>query len=309
VTRPFRFGVQCELAGSRREWQEKARRVEELGFQTFLVPDHFGEQLSPVPALLGAAEATRALRVGTLVFANDFRHPVALAKEVATLDLLCDGRFECGIGAGWMRSEYEQAGLSVDPGATRVARLEEAVALLRALWRGGPVHFAGRHYAVTGLEGTPRPQQSAGPPLLVGGGGPRLLRLAGREADIVGLVPRARADGAGLDLSDLSAASFERKVGWVREGAGARFGALELSTLIQGVAVTGDRAAAAETIARRFGLSAETVLDTPYVLLGSAAEIEERLLALRLRFGVSYYAIFERDLEAFAPIARRLAGR
>lgn len=309
MSHPFRFGVQCDLAGSRRDWQEKARRVERLGYQVFLLPDHFGEQFSPVPALLSAAEATRELRIGTLVFDNDFRHPALLAKDAATLDVLSDGRFECGIGAGWMRSEYEQAGLPFDPGPTRVDRLEEAIRVLRALWRSEPASFAGKHYSVSALVGTPAPTRSGGPPLLVGGGGPRILRLAGREADIAGLVPRSRADGAGLDLEDLSLAAFERKARWVREGAGERFDGLELSTLIQGVQVTDDRARAAAAIAKNFGLAPETALDTPYLLLGSASEIEQQLLALRARCGVSYFAIFERDAEAFAPIARKLAGR
>jgi probable F420-dependent oxidoreductase len=305
----FRFGVQCELAPSRREWQAKARRVEALGYQVFLVPDHFGAQFAPAPALLSAAYATRALRVGTLVFDNDFRHPALLAKEAATLDVLCEGRFEFGIGAGWMRSEYEQAGIAFEPGPTRVDRLEEAIAALRALWRDGPAHFTGKHYVVSGLTATPAPLRAGGPPLLIGGGGPRILRLAGREADIVGLVPRSRADGAGLDLADLSSVAFADKVRWVREGAGARFDALELNTLIQVVALTDDRSAAAATIARGFSLSAETVLDSPYTLIGNAAQIEQELIERRERFGLSYVVVFERDMELFAPIAQRLAGR
>jgi probable F420-dependent oxidoreductase len=308
MTRAFRFGVQCTIARSGREWREKAQRIEALGYQTFFVCDHFGEQLSPVPALVSAAEAAPGLRVGTLVFANDFRHPVELAKQTATLDLLCEGRFECGLGAGWMRSEYEQAGIPFEPGATRVARLEEAVAILRALWRPEPVHFAGRHYAVSGLVGRPAPARSGGPPLLIGGGGPRILRFAGREAEIVGIVPRARGDGAGLDLGDFRYAAFAKKVGWVREGAGARFESLELSTLIQAVVVTDDRGAAAAQLARAYGLERDVLLDSPYLLIGTAAEIEAQLRALRDRFGVSYFALFERDAERFAPIARALAS-
>lgn len=305
----FRFGVQCDLAASRREWQAKARRVEELGYQVFLVPDHFGEQFAPAPALLSAAEASATLRVGTLVYDNDFRHPALLAKEAATLDVLCEGRFELGLGAGWMRSEYEQVGLPFEPGPTRVERLEEAIAVLRTLWRDEPAHFAGKHYALSGLTATPAPVRAAGPPLLVGGGGPRLLRLAGREADIVGLVPRSRADGAGLDLTDLSSTAFADKVRWVREGAGARFEALELNTLVQVVALTDDRAAAAATIGRNFSLSADTLLDSPYALIGSPVQIERALRERRERFGLSYLVVFERDMERFAPIAQRLAGR
>ena len=308
MTQRFRFGVQCSLAASRREWQEKARRVEALGYQVFLVPDHFGEQLAPGPALLSAADATESLRIGALVFDNDFRHPALLAKEAATLDLLSEGRFELGIGAGWMRSEYEQAGIPFDAGATRVARLEEAVPLIRGLWSGAPVSVAGRHYRVAQLAGLPRPEQRPGPPLLIGGGGRRILSLAAREADIVGLVLRSRSDGAGLDLTDVSSAALDEKVRWVREAAGARFGALELNTLVQAVAVTSDRAHTAERLTRAFGLSADALLDTPYALIGSEPEIEGQLRERRARFGLSYYVVFERDMEAFAPIAARLAG-
>jgi probable F420-dependent oxidoreductase len=300
--------VQCDSAASRHEWQAKARRVEALGYQVFLVPDHLGPQLAPVPALLSAAEATQTIRIGALVFDNDFRHPALLAKEAATLDLLSDGRFELGIGAGWLREEYEQAGLAFDPGPTRVARLEEAVEVIRALWRAGPSSFTGRHYRLAGLDGSPAPVQRGGPPLLVGGGGPRILRLAARSADIVGLVLRSRADGKGLDLADISAAALDDKVRWVREAAGERFEALELNTLIQAVAVTHERTHAAMHLARAFGIPTEGVLDTPYALVGSESEIEAQLRERRERFGISYYVIFERDMEAFAPIASHLAG-
>lgn len=308
MPRAFRFGVQCWLAGSRSEWQAKARRVEALGYQVLLVPDHFGEQFAPVPALLSAAEATRSIRIGSLVFDNDFRHPALLAKEAATLDLLADGRFEFGIGAGWMRSEYEQAGLAFEPGATRVARLEEAVPLIRSIWRGGPASFAGKHYRLAGLESAPLPAQRPGPPLMIGGGGPRILRLAAREADIVGLVLRSRADGNGLDLDDLSSAALDDKVAWVREAAGERFAALELNTLLQAIAITSDRLDTATRLSKAFGVPSDAVLDTPYALVGSAPEIESLLQERRQRFGLSYYVLFERDMEAFAPIAARLAG-
>ncbi len=307
MPRAFRFGVQCSDAASRVEWQDKARRVEALGYQVLVAPDHLGEQLAPVPALLSAAEATRSLRIGALVFDNDFRHPALLAKEAATLDLLTDGRFELGIGAGWMRSEYDAAGIAFEPGATRVARLEEAIPVLRALWRGEPASFAGRHYQLRELRSTPVPVQRPGPPLLVGGGGPRILRLAAREADIVGLVMRSLPEG-GLDLGDLSAAALDAKVAWVRDAAGERFAALELNTLIQTVAIVPDRREAASRLAGAFGIPPDALLETPYALLGSEREIEAQLRERRARFGISYFVLFERDMEAFAPIAARLAG-
>jgi probable F420-dependent oxidoreductase len=226
---------------------------------------------------------------------------------VATLDLLSDGRFELGLGAGWMRSEYDAAGLAFDPGATRVARLEEAIPVIRSMWSGEPASFSGRHYRLGGLESAPLPAQRPGPPLLIGGGGRRILSLAAREADIVGLVMRSRPEG-GLDLGDVGFAAFADKVRWVREAAGPRFASLELNTLVQAVAITSDRARKAERLASAFGLGADALLDSPYALIGSEAEIAAQLVERRERFGLSYYAVFERDMEAFAPIAARLAG-
>ena len=189
TSRPFRFG--CSLAGfdHGHDWAETARRIEDLGYSTMLVPDHLGDQLAPLPALAVAAAVTTRLRVGSFVLSNDFRHPVLLAKEAATVDLLSGGRLELGLGAGWRREEYEAAGLDFDPGALRLARLEESVAVLRGLWSGRPFRFAGDHYRVEELQGRPLPAQAGGPPLFLGGGGPRLLALAGRVADIVGLAP------------------------------------------------------------------------------------------------------------------------
>ena len=306
--RAFRFGVQCALAPSRQAWQDKARRVEALGYHVFVVPDHFGPQLAPVPALLSAAEATRSIRIGSLVFDNDFRHPAMLAKEVATLDLLSDGRFELGLGAGWLKTEYDQAGIEFAPGATRVARMIESVALLRAIFRGGPTTHAGAHYAIRELDCPPVPVQRPCPPLLIGGGGPRMLRFAAREADIIGIVPRSLPQG-GLDLDDSSPEAFHEKISWIRDAAGSRLADIELNTLLQAIAITDDRDATAAQLAGPFGVEPKTLLESPLVLIGSPSQIEETLLARRETFGLSYYSLFEPHMEAFAPIAARLAGR
>jgi probable F420-dependent oxidoreductase len=239
--RAFRFGVVCWQSRSRHEWREKARQAEQLGYATFLVPDHLQDQLAPVPALLAAADATTTLRIGSHVFANDFRHPVMLAKEAATLDLLSDGRFELGLGAGYLRAEYDQAGLAFEAPGVCVGRLEEAIRLIKRLLSEGPTTFTGTHYTVTDLPGLPKSVQQPHPPILLGGGGPRLLALAAREADIVSIVLRSRTDGSGLDLTDFTAASMARKVMQVQAAAGDRWTTLELSTLIQRVVVTDDR--------------------------------------------------------------------
>ena len=305
---PFRFGVTVPTVRSGPAWVDHVRRIEQLGYSIVHVPDHFRDQLAPVPALTAAAMATTRLRVGSLVFSNDFRHPVVLAKEAATIDVLSGGRFELGLGSGWLREEYDQAGISFDAPGTRIERLTEAVAIVKGLLGGEPVTVAGRHYTITGLRGRPTPVQRPHPPLLIGGGGRRTLSLAAREASIVGLVPRARRDGGGLDRADFGEAALEEKVRWVRDAAGDRFGALELHTLIQAVLVSDRRSTVAEQVAARFGAGRESLLESPYVLSGTVGEICETLRRRREAYGISYLTVFDRDLDTFAPVVERLAG-
>ncbi|MBW3580037.1 MAG: TIGR03621 family F420-dependent LLM class oxidoreductase [Actinobacteria bacterium] len=308
--RPFRFGLSLAGFDHGHDWDETARRVEDLGYSTLLVPDHLGDQLAPLPAIAVAAAATTTLRVGTYVLDNDFRHPVVVAKEAATVDLLSGGRLELGIGAGWRKEEYDRAGIAFEPGAVRVERLEEAVAVLRGLWSATPFSFSGRHYQVSEMEGRPVPAQPGGPPLFLGGGGPRLLALAGRHADIVGLAPRARPDGV-LEPTDVSPESTEAKLAAVRHAAGERFAEVELNLLTLAVEVTGERAhrqQRAEELAGRWGMAPEAVLASPHVVLGSVAQIVENLCADRERYGISYVTVAEPALSSFAPVVARLAG-
>ena len=309
--RPFRFGVSVHKTRSKEEWIAMARRAESLGYSTLLVPDHLGDQLAPIPALLAAAEATDKLRIGSLVFDNDFRHPVMLAKEAATLDLLSGGRFEFGMGAGWLRSEYEQAGIPFDPAGVRVSKMEEALHIIKGLFADGPLTFSGTYYTVTDLEGHPKPVQQPHPPILVGGGGKRLLSIAAREATIVGFTPLFRADGGGTDLTDATPGALNQKVGWVRQAAGDRFDSLELNILVAEVVVTEDRAQVAQFIAAAMapsmGATIEQVLQVPYVLIGTVDQICEDLLARRDQYGISYVTVFEKNMEALAPVIARLA--
>ncbi|HSE02561.1 MAG TPA: TIGR03621 family F420-dependent LLM class oxidoreductase [Methylomirabilota bacterium] len=308
TARPFRFGVTAPSVAAGPAWAEKARRAEQLGYSVLGVPDHFREQLAPVPALAAAALATTRLRVASLVFCNDFRHPVVLAKEAATLDLLSEGRFELGLGAGWLRLEYDQAGIPFEPAGTRIERLAEAVTIVKGLLAGERVTFSGRHYTIADLEGRPAPVQRPHPPVLIGGGGRRTLSLAAREASIVGLVPRALPDGSGLDRSDFGADALRQKIEWVRAAAGARFDSLELHALIQAVAVSDQRTPTADALAARFRVSRDLALESPYVLLGTIDEICETVRRRREQYGISYLTVFERDMEAFAPVVARLAG-
>jgi probable F420-dependent oxidoreductase len=314
--RPFRFGVLGERIRSGEELLATARRAEALGYATLLLRDHFvpepfGHQLAPMVALTAAAGATRTLRVGTLVLDNDYRHPVLLAKEAATLDLLSGGRFELGIGAGWLREEYRRAGMPFDAPGVRVGRLEESLKVLKGLLAGGPLEFAGAHHTVAGLEGFPPPAQRPRPPILVGAGSRRMLGIAGREADIVGILPRALPDGTISEaLSERAPAAVAEKVGWVREAAGDRFDRVELS-MVATVRVAGEPVLAAARLAAEegWGGAAERVLEMPSVFLGPVERIVDQLHARRERYGFSYHVVPDGAMEAVAPVVERLAGR
>jgi len=310
--KPFRFGVNVVRAGSRHEWAEKARKVDDLGYSVLGVPDHLTEMFAPVPAVLAAALATTRLRVSTGVINNDFRHPVLLAREAATVDLLIDGRLELGLGAGYAKAEYDQAGLHYDSGATRVARLAEAVVLLKRLFDGEPVTFSGEHYRVTGHTLFPVPAQRPRPPILVGGNGPSLLSLAAREADIVGLTGITfRRGGTAPDISAWRATAVDERVALVKRAAAARLTEIETNALVQRVIVTDDRQRVAEDLARERWrhLSAGDILESPYALIGTVDELVENLEARRQRWGISYILVQERYLEALAPVIARLAGK
>lgn len=312
--RPFRFGVAVHQARSKEEWVATAQKVEALGYSTMLMPDHLGEQLAPVPALLAAAEATHTLRIGSFVFDNDFRHPVILAKEAATLDILSGGRFEFGLGAGWERSEYERAGIPYDPPGVRVDRMEEALHIIKGLFADGPFTFSGKYYTVTAFEGHPKPVQQPHPPILIGGGGKRTLSIAAREASIVGFTPIFRGAGGGTDYTDAAPAALMQKVEWVRQAAGDRFDELELNILIGEVFTTEEREQAAQFIAATMApnipdVTPEVVLSVPYLLIGSIDQICTDLLARREQFGISYVTVFEKNMETLAPVVARLAGK
>jgi probable F420-dependent oxidoreductase len=308
---PFRFGVMVYSAGARQVVTEKARHVEELGFSTFLLPDHLDQPFGALPALAVAAAATTRLRLGTFVLANDFRHPVLLAKDIATLDLLSDGRFELGLGAGWRQREYEQAGIPYDSAPVRINRLEEALHVLTGLFSEGTFAFAGEFYTVAELDGQPKPAQRPHPPIVIGGGGQRILSLAAREADIVSIIPRARPEGTGQQSADWSTATeaaTRQKLDWIRQAAGDRFTTLELNTMVYAVVIADDRPAGARQLASRFGLTEEEVIASPNILVGSIEQMVDDLRVRREEFGISYITVPEYFMDAFAPVAERLVG-
>ena len=307
--RRFRFGVQAATAQSGHEWADLARKVEALGYDTLFVPDHFGDQLAPLPALAAAADATTELKVGTLVLDNDFRHPVVLAKELATVDVLSGGRLEVGLGAGWMTTDYEQSGIPHDRPGIRIERLAEGIEIIKGLFGEGPVTFAGEHYQVTELDGSPKPAQRPSPPWLIGGGGERMLRLAAREADIVGINPSMHTGEINAETAaDAVALATDRKLEWVRDEAGDRFTDIELNVLVFVVSVTDDAPGFAEMMAGGFGVTPDEAHHVPQALFGTVDEICETLEARRERWGFSYYVVQADVFEALAPVVERMAG-
>ena len=306
--KPFRFGVQSRSLGPREQWLDMIRRVEALGFDAITWPDHFVRGLEPVVALAAAAMVTTRLRLTGFLFDNDFRHPVVLAMSANSIDVLSNGRLELGIGAGWLKEEYDLSGIPFDPVSVRLARLEEAVRLLKQLLSGKTTHFAGEFYRVEGLHIPPQPVQQPHPPLIIGGGSRRILSLAAREADIVSITTRALPDGT-KDAADMTATATDRKIAWIREAAGERFKQIELNAICMNVEVTPDRRGAAERIAADVSLTADDVLEAPLVLLGTVDEIAETLLERRERYGLSYIVVMDTVMEAFAPVVERLTGR
>ncbi|SRR6266545_4704067 len=281
-SRPFRFGVVGLGAHSRAEWVTLARKAEGLGYAVFVMPDHFQPQLAPMTALMAVADATHVLRIGSFVFANDFRHPAVLAKEAATLDFLSDGRFELGIGAGWAAPDYTTTGMPFDPPGTRIRRLSEAIQVIKGLFSAELVTFVGDHYTITELKGFPKPIQRPYPPLFMAGSGKRSLTLAAREADIIGLMFGLRESQ--YHLADGSTALTAQRIEWVRQAADDRFGTLEFNTLVFEVVITNKRWEAAERLASAWRVTNEQVLDTINILVGTVEQISIICKGLPLRY-------------------------
>jgi probable F420-dependent oxidoreductase len=304
----FRFAVQTSSGRTGEEWAEKARKIESLGFSTLLIPDHFNDQLAPMPAMMAAADATTTLRVGSLVLDNDYKHPLIHAKEAATIDVLSGGRLEFGLGAGWMRTDYDAAGMAYDRPGVRISRFKEGLTIIKGLLGDGPVNFAGTYYTITDHEGTPKPVQKP-LPILVGGGGKRVLSIAAREANIVGInfnLEQGAVNRATMQTG--GAGSTDEKIGWIRAAAGPRFDELELNVTVFVAVVTDDQAGMAERVAPGFGMTPAEVLDSPHALIGSVDQIVETLQARRERYGISYVAFSGDGFERLAPVVARLAG-
>ena len=313
MPRPFRFLAALQDVVDGAAVAETARRAESMGYSALVVPDHLIEQLSPIPTLATIAAARGHLRIGAFVHNNDLRHPAVLAQDLASLDVLSGGRLDIAIGAGWNRPEYEAIGLPFDPVGVRVARLTEAIAVLKGCLADGPFSFAGEYYTITDYDAGPVPIQRPHPPIFIGGGGRRVLTLAAREADIVGFAPRTAGNQRSDPLS-ITAAATQEKLGWVREAAGDRFASLEFNVYpsLWPVTLTHDpRAEAGRVIDHIRGrngveLTVDEVLESPHVFVNSVDGFVEKFRVLRERFGISSFMVG--DIDELAPVVERLTG-
>jgi probable F420-dependent oxidoreductase len=306
---PFRFGVQLSKADSGASWRAAATKVEDLGYSTLFIPDHLNDQFGPLVALTVAAEVTTTLRVGSLVFGNDYRHPVVLAKEIATLDLFSGGRVEFGLGAGWMTSDYQESGIAIDPAGVRISRMSESLAVIKSLWSTGEATYQGEHYRINGAIGTPEPVQRPHPPIIIGGGGQRVLSIAAREADIVGVNPSLAAGYVGPEvLETTSAEYYHQRVEWIKKAAGERFDRLELQCLTFMVQIVPDRDDAISRLSAALSVTPEQIEGSPIAMIGTTDQIAESLRRRREQFGFSYIVVHEAEMDAFAPVVAELSG-
>ncbi len=320
--RRFRFGAGGEgnpEEGGARRFVKLAQTAEALGYDTFAIPDHLGNQVGPIAALGALAVATDKIRLATSVLANGWRHPAILAKEATTIDVLSRGRLELGIGAGWMKEEFDKAGIEYESPGTRIRRLDESLTILDGLMRGKEVTFAGEFYSINGLVGTPRPRQGPRPPIAVGGGGPKMLALAAKHADIISVATGSTKSGK-LRLSGMTMESTRGRVERIREAAGDRFGEIELNWTIAAIVITEDREATAEmalaaidngyppNIEKDAELSVDDVLSSPYLAFGTVEQIAEQVREVRRQTSMSYVGIFPTQLETFAPVVELLKG-
>jgi probable F420-dependent oxidoreductase len=306
---PFRFAVELHSAFEGSTWTDTVRELEALGYSTLFVPDHFDEGLGPITAMATAAIVTTTLKVGSLVFDCDYRHPAILARELASIDTLSEGRLEVGLGAGWKRLDYEWSGIPMDPPKVRVDRMIEHTKIVKALFADEPVTFHGEHYRITDLPGSPRPYTPGGPPILIGGGQRRVLGFAGAVADIVGVNASIHSGEIDTEAAhDGMPARIDQKLDWLRAGAGERFDDIEINAWLAVAEITDDTPAMAELIGQLFGVDPKEGLGSPLTLIGSQSECADRLIERRERWGYSYTTIPGDKARDFAPLVQQLAG-
>jgi probable F420-dependent oxidoreductase len=320
--KPFRFSWQAFNASSAAEWRDKARRAEALGYSTFFIADHYlgdgpaleptnhpVQELAAIPALAMAAEATSTINVGFRVACTGYRPAPILVKEAMTIDFLSEGRLELGLGAGWMQAEYEAMGIPFEKPGKRISRLEETIKLAKSAIRGDMLDIRGEHVYAVGYEAVPRPPRG-NIPIMVGGGAPRILGIAGREADIVSI--NLNNSSGIFDAASFASSTAEetrQKLGWIKDGAGDRFDDIELEIGMIFVVIDGVGKEAAENWAGVMGIPIEGMPSWPHALIGSIDSICEDLERRREEYGISYICINDVYAEAFAPVVARLAGK
>ena len=323
MSKPFRFGLQAYAPNSGKEWRELARKAEASGFSSFHLADHIigpgpaltatghpVQTVAAIPAMAVAAEATSTIKVGCRVLCVDYRNPVMLAKEVATLDFFSEGRLELGLGAGWLQGEYEAIGIPFDRAGVRIDRFEEVIALLRASFADGELNIDTPNVHAVGFEAVPKPFTKSGPPIMIGGGAKRILTIAGREADIVSLnfnnsSGKLGAAGIGSSTAELT----DQKIQWIKDGAGARFDQIEIEIAAYFTIVTPDGEGTRAKMAPMFGMTPEVFAEHPNALIGSVDEICDRIVERRERFGISYVSFGASVIDSVIPVVERLAGK
>lgn len=322
MTKPFRFSVQAFNTESAAGWRELVRKAEDLGYSAFQLADHYMgpgpaleaaahpvQDIAAVPAMAAAAEATKTIKIGCRVFCVSYRPAAVLVKEAMTIDFLSEGRLEFGLGAGWITSEYEAMGIPMNSAGQRIQQLEETIALAKQFMKPGELNIKGDYVQVSGFEGVPKPAKGA-VPIMVGGGGQKVLTLAGREADIVSINFNNRAGKIGPDgVGNSTHEETAKKIGWIKDGAGARFKDIEIEIGAYFTFVTDDAKTTAEGFGQMFGLSGEEMMRHPHALFGTTDQICDELRRRRETFGISYISVGGDNIDAFAPVVAKLNGK
>lgn len=325
--RPFRFSLQSFNTDSPKSWRNLIVKTQDLGYSTFFLADHFlssgaaldstghpPQMLGATPAIAMALAQTTTLRVGCRVFCNDYRHPITLIKEAATMDYLSQGRYEFGLGAGWIKNEYEAVNLPFDKFPERFARFAETVEAYKAFMSGEELEIDGETLKWSGFFGTPAPTQSPHPPIMIGGGSKKILTYAGQHADIVSLNFNNRTGALGVEgMGSGMAEATAKKIQWIKDGAAGRFADIELEIGAYTTIVTDQPEATATAIGQAMGFSAQDIMQHPHCLIGSVDFICDELQRRREQYGISYVSVMDDGsnnmVEAFAPVVARLAGK
>jgi probable F420-dependent oxidoreductase len=321
MKKPFRFGLQTFNADSGKAWADKARKAEALGYSAFHLADHLlgpgpalvrtnhpEQNVAAIPAMAYAAAVTDTIKIGCRVFCVDYHNPFVLTKSAFTIDMLSDGRLEFGLGAGWLKDEYAALAIPYDSPGTRIDRLADVIQGVKAFRAGGQFAIKNRTIDWQEFEGVPRPVGKV--PIMVGGGSPKVLRLGGREADIVSLNFNNRAGVIGPDgVMTSSKEETERKLGWIREGAGARFDQIEIEIGAYFTFVTDNPEPMLQGMAQSFGVPPDAMREHPHALFGSVDTVCEELERRREMHGISYFTVGETAIDAFAPVVARLTGK